>query len=319
MDEFKLIKTYFQKLTINNPSALNLNDDVFFDKKNKVVISIDTYNEKVHYLNFTHPELLIKKFIRASISDLICKGVKPKYIFISGSGNKKNFNIKNLKLISKSIKEEQKKYNIKLSGGDTTNSKISSFSIVSLGYSSKIVKRNNVFTGDDIYVTGNLGDSFMGLEILKKKININSNLKNYFIKKYFLPDIPFSITRYLFNFANSSIDISDGLFADLNKLINNQKFGYIINANKIPISVNLKIYLSINNKNILKFISKGDDYQILFTSPKSRRNYINKLSKRINVKITKIGSTTNIKNQRRIIKDKKQLESINYTGYSHQF
>ena len=108
MDEFKLIKTYFQKLTINNPSALNLNDDVFFDKKNKVVISIDTYNEKVHYLNFTHPELLIKKFIRASISDLICKGVKPKYIFISGSGNKKNFNIKNLKLISKSIKEEQK-------------------------------------------------------------------------------------------------------------------------------------------------------------------------------------------------------------------
>ena len=109
MDEFKLIKTYFQKLTINNPSALNLNDDVFFDKKNKVVISIDTYNEKVHYLNFTHPELLIKKFIRASISDLICKGVKPKYIFISGSGNKKNFNIKNLKLISKSIKEEQKK------------------------------------------------------------------------------------------------------------------------------------------------------------------------------------------------------------------
>ena len=319
MDEFKLIKTYFQKLTINNPSALNLNDDVFFDKKNKVVISIDTYNEKVHYLNFTHPELLIKKFIRASISDLICKGVKPKYIFISGSGNKKNFNIKNLKLISKSIKEEQKKYNIKLSGGDTTNSKISSFSIVSLGYSSKIVERNNVFTGDDIYVTGNLGDSFMGLEILKKKININSNLKNYFIKKYFLPDIPFSITRYLFNFANSSIDISDGLFADLNKLINNQKFGYIINANKIPISVNLKRYLSINNKNILKFISKGDDYQILFTSPKSRRNYINKLSKRINVKITKIGSTTNIKNQRRIIKDKKQLESINYTGYSHQF
>ena len=159
----------------------------------------------------------------------------------------------------------------------------------------------------------------MGLEILKKKININSNLKNYFIKKYFLPDIPFSITRYLFNFANSSIDISDGLFADLNKLINNQKFGYIINANKIPISVNLKRYLSINNKNILKFISKGDDYQILFTSPKSRRNYINKLSKRINVKITKIGSTTNIKNQRRIIKDKKQLESINYTGYSHQF
>ncbi len=319
MDEFELIKNYFQKLAKNNPSALNLNDDVFFDKKNKIVLSLDTYNEKVHYLNFKNPELLVKKIIRSSISDLISKGVNPKYFFISGSGNKKHFNKKNLKLISKSIKEEQKKYNIKLSGGDTTNSKVSSFTIVALGLSAKIVRRNNVFIGDDIYVTGNLGDSFMGLEILKKKINIKNNLKNYFVKKYFLPNIPFPITRYLFNFAKSSIDISDGLFADLNKLINNQKIGYIINSNKIPISKNLKNYLKINNKNILKFISKGDDYQILFTSPKSRRNYIKNLSKRINVKITQIGSTTNIKNQRRIINGKKELESINYTGYSHQF
>ena len=80
-----------------------------------------------------------------------------------------------------------------------------------------------------------------------------------------------------------------------------------------------KNYLKINNKKILKFISKGDDYQILFTSPKNRRNYIKSLSKRINVKITQIGSTTNIKNQRRIINAKNELESINYTGYSHQF
>ena len=52
MDEFNLIKNYFQKLTKDNTAALNLNDDVFFDKKNKVVLSVDTYNEKVHYFDF---------------------------------------------------------------------------------------------------------------------------------------------------------------------------------------------------------------------------------------------------------------------------
>ena len=319
MDEFELIKYYFQKLTKNNLNALKLNDDVFFDKKNKIVLSVDTYNEGVHYLNFKNPKLLIKKIIRSSISDLICKGVKPKYIFISGSGNKNHFNKKNLKLISKSINEEQKKYNIKLSGGDTTTSKTSSFTIVSLGLSQKIVKRNKVSIGEDIYVTGNLGDSFMGLQILKKKINFNNKLNNYFIKKYFLPDIPISICKYLFNFAKSSIDISDGLFDDLNKLINNQKIGYVIYSDKIPISKNLNKYLQKNGKNCLKFISRGDDYQILFTSPKYMRKYIKKLSKRINLKITQIGSTTNIKNHRKIISNKNHLKSIIYKGYSHRF
>ena len=319
MDEFNLIKNYFQKLTKDNTAALKLNDDVFFDKKNKIVLSVDTYNEKVHYIDFKKPGLLIKKIIRSSISDLICKGVNPKYIFISGSGNKKHFNKKSLSLISKSIKEEQKKYNIKLSGGDTTKSKYSSFTIVSLGFSSKIIRRNNVSLKEDIYVTGNLGDSFVGLQILKKKININKAINNYFIKKYYLPDIPVNISKNLLYFAKSSIDISDGLFDDLNKLINEQNVGYILYSNKIPISKNLNNYLKINNKNILKFISKGDDYQILFTSPKDKRNYIKKLAKRINIKITQIGNTTNAKNQRIIIDEKNQLKSINYRGYSHKF
>ena len=319
MDEFELIKNYFRKLTTKNPGALNLNDDVFFDKKYKIVLSIDTYNEGVHYVNFKNPELVIKKVIRSSISDLICKGVKPKYFLLSATGNKKHFNKKNLKLISKSINEEQKKYNILLSGGDTSVSKISSFTVVSLGISKKIVRRNNVKKYDDIYVTGNLGDSFIGLSILKKKININNKFNNYFIRKYFLPDLPIKLHKYLIKIANSSIDISDGLFADLNKLINNQKIGYLIYLDKIPLSKNLNNYLKKNHKESLNFISKGDDYQVLFTSSKKNRSYIKRLAKRINLKITKIGTTTNIYKQRKIISHKSHLKSLIYQGYSHKF
>ena len=319
MNEFELIKNYFQRLTKKNPSALKLNDDVFFDKNKKIVLSIDTYNEGIHYINFNKPNLIIKKIIRSSISDLFCKGVNPKYIFISGSGSKKHFNKKNLKLISKSISDEQKKFNIMLSGGDTVTSNRSSFTIISLGFSKKIIKRNNAKIGDDIYVTGNLGDSYIGLNILKKKIYIKKKFKNYFINKYYLPDLPTKIHKFLNKFANTSLDVSDGLFSDLSKLINKQKVGFNIKADTIPMSKKLKIYIKKNKKNPLNFISKGDDYQIIFTSSKKHRSYIKKLSKRINQKITLIGTITNQYKQSWITSNGKLLKPLNYGGYLHNF
>ncbi len=120
MHEFDLINNYFFKIAKKNKSALNLNDDVFFDKKRGVVISVDTYNIGTHFYDFKSPDLVIKKILRSSISDLICKGVIPKFYFISGSGNKKSFTKNNLYKISKSLKSEQNKFNIDLCGGDTT-------------------------------------------------------------------------------------------------------------------------------------------------------------------------------------------------------
>ncbi len=266
MDEFNLIKKYFSKLSKLNKASLNLNDDVFFDKKKSLVVSIDTYNEGVHFLDFKKPDLVIKKILRSSISDLICKGVSPKYYFISGSGNKKSFSKKNLSKISSSLKIEQNKYKISLCGGDTTFSNQLSFSITSIGYSKNIIYRNKAKVDDNIYITGNLGDSFVGLKVLQNKIKVTKKLKHYFIKKYFEPDIQIKLTSELLKFANSSIDISDGLLDDLEKMINNQELSYEIWEEKVPISRNLQSYLRINNYKKSNFISNGDDYQILFTA-----------------------------------------------------
>ena len=181
MHEFDLIKKYFSKLLKFNKHSVDLNDDVFFDKKKSFVILIATYNEGTHFLNFKKPELVIKKIIRSSISDLICKGVLPKFYFISGSGNKKSFTKRNLSKISNSLEQEQNKYGILLCGGDTTFSNKLSFSITSVGYSKDIVYRNKAKLHDDIYVTGNLGDSFIGLKILQNKIKTTKKFKTYFL------------------------------------------------------------------------------------------------------------------------------------------
>ena len=177
MHEFELINKYFSKLSQNSPSSLNLNDDVFFNKTNKIVVSIDTYIEGKHFVNFKNPGLVIKKIIRSSISDLICKGSTPKYYFISASGNKKTFTKSNLLKISKSFKEEQKKYNINLGGGDTVYSNKLSFTVTLIGFAKKIVYRNKSKLNDDIYVTGSLGDSYLGLLVLKNKIRLKKKIK----------------------------------------------------------------------------------------------------------------------------------------------
>ena len=320
MNESTLIKNYLAKLVKNNPSALKLNDDVFFDKSNKNVISIDTYVEKIHFPNFKKPNLLIKKIIRSSISDLVCKGVMPKFYFISGSGNKQSFSSKNLKKIINSLKSEQKKFSIKLSGGDTVFSKINSFTVVSLGFSNKIVKRNNAKINDDIYVTGDLGDSYLGLKYLQKK-KFNKNIyQKYFINKFYLPMINLNFSKYLTKIANTSIDISDGLLIDLKKMINTQKISSEIYYDKIPISNKLKNFLSKNSLKKSKFIFNGDDYQILFTANKSKRDKIDKISKITKTKISRIGKILSKKRFKfRLINADKVMNFTKTSGYEHLF
>ncbi len=319
MNEFKIISNYLQKLTKNNPSAIDLNDDVFFNKKKKLVISVDTYNQKIHFLDLKKPYLVIKKVLRASISDIVSKGVYPKYFFLSASLKKNSLNKRKLNEIIKSLKEEQKIYNIKLSGGDTTRSNINSFTVMTVGFSNKIVKRNNCKLNDDIYVTGNIGDSYVGLCLLKKKlININNNLKKYFTKKYYLPDVPIKLCKYINKYANSSIDVSDGLFDDMSKLLNKQKLNYVIYLDKIPVSENFQSVIQNLGLNKLNYISKGDDYQTIFTAPKSARSHIINISKKVNQKITLIGCISNISSNKLVI-GKKSINPIDFKGYSHKF
>ena len=319
MDEFELIKNYFQKNSKNNPSAKNLNDDVFFNKNRRLVVSIDTYNEGVHFPDFKYPNLVIKKVIRSSISDLIAKGVKPEYYFISGCGSKSKFSKKNLKMISKSLNQEQKKYDLKLSGGDTTNFNKVSFSITCIGFSKKIVERNKARLNDDIYVTGNLGDSFIGLKSIKNKIKINSKLKKYFVNQFYCPNLPYKIYKEIHKFANTSMDISDGLITDMNKLINKQKLSFEINVNKIPISKNLEFYLKKYKKLKTQYLFNGDDYQILFTASKKKRLLIKSVGKKMNQKFTIICKINNGYKKSSIKLDNKPLNLSKFKGYSHKF
>lgn len=319
MHEFELIKNYFSKIAKNNKSALNLNDDVFFDKKRGVVISVDTYNIGTHFIDFKSPDLVIKKILRSSISDLICKGVKPKFYFISGSGSKKTFTKNNLYKISKSLKSEQNKFNIDLCGGDTTFSNKLSFTITSLGYSKRIIYRNKAKLSDDIYVTGNLGDSYLGFKALSNTAKFRNKDRLFFVDKYYKPDLPLNLTKYLLKFANSSIDVSDGLIDDLSKMINRQTLSFHLFEKKIPVSKKLSNLIKKQRLNKINIISNGDDYQVLFTADVNKARIIQNASKTTGIKITKIGKIISGKDRSLIFDEKGKQIQAKSKGYIHQF
>ena len=313
MNEFSIINKYLSNLSKNNKGSFGLSDDVFFDYKKKMGISIDTYNEGVHFLNFNNPNLVIKKVLRASISDLICKGINPKYYFISFSGNNNHLSKKNICKICLALKQEQKKYNIILSGGDTTRSNKLSITISSIGYSKRHpVLRSGAKNNDDIYITNNIGDAFMGLNVLKKKIKLSKKSTDYFIKQFYLPNIPIK-------FSNSSIDISDRFFQDLKHILSNSNLSSEIFVNNIPVSVYLNLYLKRIKKNKINLISNGDDYQILFTANKNKRNLIKKISKSTSTKVSIVGVIRNKSIGKTIKLSNEKLALPKTLGYIHNF
>ena len=320
MNEFAVIKKYFSDLSKNSKGSFDLAEDVFFDYKKRIGISIDSFVEGTHFLNFKNPNLVIKKALRGAISDLICKGIIPKYYFISFSGNKKHLTQVNLSKIKLALKQEQRKYYIFLAGGDTSYSNRLSITVSVVGYSKKNpVLRSGAKVNDDIYITNTVGDAFVGSKLLKGKIKLNKKNSNYFVRRFYLPILPIKFSKRIHLFANSAIDISDGFFQDLQHILSRSNLSSKIFKNKIPISSYLNSYLIRTKKNKLNFISNGDDYQILFTASKKMRHLIKKISKSTSTKVSIVGIVKNKSISKNTKSTEEKFKFPKKLGYIHNF
>ena len=319
MNEFTLINKYLKSLSLNNSGALKLSDDIYFDSKKGIAISVDTYVEGVHFINPSDPNKFLKRVLRASLSDLYCKGIKPKSYFLSFALNKKLVTISWLKKIKYILNTEQRKFNISLAGGDTTYSSKFVITLIVLGHAkNKPVFRCNCTLNDDIYVTGNIADSYLGLRVLKKKISFG-RFNNFLKKRYYEPDLPTRVSPYLSKIASSSIDISDGLAQDLQHLCSNSRCGAFVDLNLLPLSSVCRNLIKRKKIKLTNIFSKGDDYQILFTSKPKNRSKIIALSKKLNARISKIGL---IKKGKNIVFKYNTSEfklNSNKMGYIHNF
>ena len=145
------------------------------------------------------------------------------------------------------------------------------------------------------------------MKIIKNKIKINKKDKNYYLKKYYYPK-HFLFGQKLVNYASSAIDISDGFYGDLNKLISSHNLGANIDSKLIPYSNRTKMLIQKKLIKINFLLSSGDDYQLIFTAADKNSLKIKKLAKLNNVKITKVGTITQKKG---IYLDNKKINLIN--------
>ena len=249
MNEYEVIKKFFYPLS-SKKLSLNLDDDAgLLPSKNQIVVATDSIVEGDHFQkNEENPSLIAKKLIRANLSDMSSMGAIPFGYTLNLSipkKLKKKKKVNWIKSFTKGLKQDQIKYKIKLLGGDTvvTNGSLI-LSITLFGYKKKgVVRRSKAKINDDIYVTGNIGDSGIGYKILLKKLSLNSTLNSFYIKQHKLPNPPVEFGKKLIFFANSATDISDGLLADLNNIILSSKCGAKIYIKNIPFSKQTKKFI----------------------------------------------------------------------------
>ncbi len=322
--EFNLIKNLRKKCTSISPEILSgIGDDAAAIKisNKKTLITADMLIEGVHFdLSFTTFYQLGYKFLAVNISDIFAMGGNPRYFLIS-LGIPKTYNSIDIDELYSGIKEIAKKFGVAVVGGDTCASKhglILSGTLI--GNADRIIKRSGAKEGDSIFITNTLGDSAMGLMLLKKaKMQIekcklkNANFKVLgktlacrnvlpLIKKHLMPEpAPLKNTSKI----TSMIDISDGLLIDLSHICEESKVGAMVYRNKIPLSKELTATAKSLGIDPIKLAMKGgEDYALLFTS-----------AAHIKTDAFRIGEI--IKKGRLIVDDKGKKKPFKPEGYEH--
>lgn len=305
--EFDFINKYLIQEEKNSKHSLNFSDDVgIVDGK---IYSTDTICEDIHFFSDDKPDLIAKKLIRVNISDIVSKGIKPKYCLFNFSVGK-NINEKWISNFMKGFWSDINFFNLNLIGGDTT--KTSNKTVLSLTAfgslkNKKFIKRSSAKSGDQIYVSGTIGDSALGLRCRKSKnINIKSKHREFLLDRYIKPKPRIDLVNYISKNASASTDISDGLYDDLMNICIASKLGADINFGKIPLSDSAKIFLSKYPKFNQLILNGGDDYELLFTG---------KVGLDKNKNITRIGEMR--KGSSINITDFDDI--TNFDGYKHRF
>lgn len=288
MAEFQIIEKYFKKLTNNCSAAQGLNDDVAkfsLSQDEELVISKDAFCQDVHFLLEDGGFKIASKLLRTNLSDLASAGATPLYYMLA-FGKSKKIDEKFIKEFARGLFDVQKKFKISLIGGDTVSTNEAFFSITIFGKVKKgqNLKRNAAKSGDLIFVSGNIGDAQIGLET-KLKGNLKKNKK--FLEQHFFPNPQIKLGEILLKqkLSKCAIDISDGLLADLKHLCEASKLSAKIFLDQIPLS---EKNLTQNRK--LELLSGGDDYELIFAVDVKNEKKILQLAKKLNLKLTCIGS-----------------------------
>ena len=278
LGEFGLISRLQSRLGINSPDTLiGIGDDCALLKPNKgkvLAVSCDSLIEGIHFnLSLASFKDLGRKALAVNLSDIAAMGGVPKWAFIS-LAVPIGTSIRSIDQLYEGLNEICCKWQVELAGGNTARSqKGLGIHITILGEITKNrwFSRSNAKPGDKIFVTGTLGDSALGLKVLKSRKTWQGKKKDlgYLIERHLNPSPRLNESKILSEMApymGAMIDISDGFLQDLNHLCDASEVGAQIKEKSLPKS---QPFENITNKNRGTFseliLTGGEDYELLFT------------------------------------------------------
>jgi thiamine-monophosphate kinase len=280
---------------------------------------MDLLIEGIHFdLKWTSLYALGYKTLAVNMSDIAAMGAYPSYLLLS-LGISCNLESDDVDEFYRGIRELAAKSGVALVGGDTSIAKSLLISACLIGQARHHpITRAGARVGDDIYVTGTLGDSALALKLLKtKSTKLRSPAAKFLLSRHHFPTarIQAGVMLARNKLARAMIDVSDGLLQDLGHICKASHIGAIIEEEMLPLS---RAYRSVVDLDGMQYaITGGEDYELLFCARRKDRSRIEKLQDRINVSITRIGTCMPRGHGITVLNGKGQPRSYMVAGHDH--
>lgn len=314
--EFDLINDYFTDMTSQRGDVvLGVGDDAALLRVPQgmdLAVSVDTLVAGVHFFPDIPPVNLGYKALAVNLSDLAAMGAEPAWATLALTlPEVDDFWLREF---CRGFAELAGQHELQLVGGDTTSGPLSiTVQVHGLLPMGKGLTRGGARVGDEIYVTGTLGDAAMALDC-KHAWAGRSDLQPL-IERLERPTPRVAAGLALRGLASSAIDISDGLLADLGHILQSSGVGARLELDKIPLSSLVATNLQGGEEWGI-IIAGGDDYELCFTLPAEHRDQVAAISQRTGINMTPIG-IIEAQRELRCFHADGSLWTSERTGYEH--
>lgn len=310
--EFELIQRYFAPFKITASVVTGIGDDcavLALSPGCQLCTSIDTVVESIHFPVNADPRGLGWRCLAAAVSDLGACGAKPLGFCLALTLPAADESW--LAAFSSGLAKAAEAFQIPLVGGDTTRGPLTlSVQVMGEVASGKALLRSGAHVGDNIWVTGTLGDARAALDFLGQPREGNA-----FYDSYYYPQPPLQFAQSLAGLARSAVDISDGLLADLGHILDASTVGADVVVDQLPLSeASLNTYPQ--EQAIAYALSGGDDYQLCFTAPPQESSRLRELAEQHGIGLSCIGRISEHAGLR-CVDAAGQLFSFEQSGYRH--
>ncbi len=317
MSEFDLIRQHFTRAT--HHTNLSVGDDaalISILTGMELAVSADMLVAGTHFFANCDAYQLGWKSLAVNVSDMAAMGANPKWTTLSIALPETNDAW--LAEFSRGFFACADNFDVDLIGGDTTRGPLTiSVQIMGEVPIGKAIKRSGAKIGDEIWVSGKLGDAAFALQHMQGKLKLPEDAFILCAKALHTPQPRIALGLELRDIANSAIDISDGLLGDLGHILEQSNVGAILELKDIPHSIFAGFPIGLHDENFRNIIlAGGDDYELCFTAPLEKHAEIVNLSESTKLPLTCIGRVSaNV--GLAVLGSENEILNIRETGFDH--